>query len=208
MLRDDYKNIVFDLGGVLLNLNYSLTEAAFIKLGLTNFKTIYTQHLQTKLFEEFEKGNISSEEFRLSLRKHLRPDVSDVEIDAAWNAMLLDFPLERLQLLEKIKTNYRIFLLSNTNDIHLQAYSGYMQKTFGFKNELAHLFEKQYYSNRLGMRKPDSIIFEHVLTTNCLLPHETLFIDDSAQHIETAKKLGISTHWLNTKTENVLSLFN
>lgn len=204
MILNGYKNVIFDLGGVLLNLDYKRTEDAFVKLGLKNFDAIYSQHLQTELFEKFETGAISSSQFRAGIKAYLDNNITDTEIDDAWNAMLLDFPPERIHFLEKLKTTHRIFLLSNTNDIHLAAYSNYMRHTFGFDNELAHVFERQYYSNKVGMRKPNNDIFNFVLRENKLNATETLFIDDSQQHIATAKKSGINTYWLDTKKETIL----
>lgn len=205
MILNKYKNVIFDLGGVLLNLDYKRTEDAFIKLGLKNFDAIYSQHLQTELFEKFETGAISSSQFRVGIKTYLDNNITDTEIDSAWNDMLLDFPAERIRFLEKLKITHRIFLLSNTNDIHLAAYSNYMKRTFGFENGLAHIFERQYYSNKIGMRKPNTNIFDFVLRENKLNAAETFFIDDSQQHVTAAKQLGINAYWLDTKKETILS---
>ncbi|MES2284698.1 MAG: HAD family phosphatase [Bacteroidota bacterium] len=201
-----YKNIIFDLGGVLLNIDYSLATKAFSDLGLTDFDKLFSKAHQTKLFDLYEKGQISSEAFRDHVKSCFNTPIDDNTIDKAWNAMLLDFPPERLRLLQTLKTKQRIFLLSNTNDIHIQYINNYLQETFGIA-DLSGYFEKVYLSYKVGMRKPDAEIFELVLSENNLDPNETLFIDDSIQHIEGAKKLGIHTYWLDVKKESVMDLF-
>lgn len=197
------KNIIFDLGGVLLNLDYQLTVSAFKKLGIE--EKFYSQAQQQKLFDEYEKGLISSEDFRKGLIRIVGSEVEQAHLDTAWNAMLLDMPAERIRLLERLKDRYRLFLLSNTNDIHITAYSAYMKKAFGI-NDLSHIFEKEYYSYKVGMRKPDKEIFELVLKENDLSPAETLFIDDSPQHIEGARQAGINAYHLQPP-ETILHLF-
>jgi putative hydrolase of the HAD superfamily len=199
------KNIIFDFGGVILNIDYKLTENAFLKLGLTDFDKIYSQSTQKELFDVFEKGLISPEEFRKELRKYIR-SASDEQIDIAWNAMLLDLPAERVTLLDKLKKKHRIFLLSNTNEIHFTSFSSYMKEKFS-RDIFSDVFEKAYASHRVHMRKPDSEIFELVVQENSLRKEETLFIDDSIQHIEGAKKVGLNTVFLE-KGKTILDVFN
>ncbi len=202
----NYKNIIFDLGGVILNIDYSLTVDEFIELGITDFNKLFTQAKQNHFFDLVDKGSISSDDFRTEMKKHLKSSVEDYKIDEAWNAMLLDLPNERLDLLSQIKTTHRIFLLSNTNKIHIDAFHLYLEKDFGIP-DLSAYFEKMYFSYKVGMRKPDAEIFKLVLHENNLQPHETLFIDDSVQHIEGAKKLGIETYWLDTTKESITDIF-
>lgn len=199
------KNIIFDLGGVVLNINYQLTEIAFSKIGLHNFSELYSQSKQNFLFDGFEKGIISPNEFRKELKSFFNHPISEEEIDFAWNSMLLDLPKERVDLLLELKKKYRTFLLSNSNAIHYDVYTKNLQKDYQI-NSLGDLFEKDYFSFRLHMRKPDEEIFLHVLNDAGIIPAETLFIDDSIQHIETAKKLGIIVYLLEKK-ESILDLF-
>ncbi|MBI4930958.1 MAG: HAD family phosphatase [Bacteroidetes bacterium] len=199
------KNIIFDFGGVILNIDYKLTEDAFAKLGVKDFDRIYSQTTQKELFDVFEKGLITPADFRKEIRKFIYNDVSDSQIDKAWNSMLLDLPAERVQLLDKLKTKYRTFLLSNTNQIHCDTFSGYMQKQLG-RDIFSGAFEKTYFSHKINMRKPDVEIFEFVLKENNLRKEETLFIDDSIQHIEGAKKMGLNTVFLE-KGKTILDLF-
>ncbi|MBN4051505.1 HAD family phosphatase [bacterium AH-315-M05] len=198
------KNIIFDLGRVILNVDEHLTSEAFKKLGINDFNEIYSQIRQTSLFDKLEKGSITTDEFRTELKKHLPNSVNDRAIDDAWNAMLLDLPRERIHLLEQLRSKYQLFLLSNTNEIHIKAYSNILKNSYGFEN-LSHLFEKEYYSCKIGLRKPDDKIFRLVLSENGLIPGETLFVDDSEEHIEAAKKLGIRTHLLK-KGDSVLDI--
>jgi glucose-1-phosphatase len=201
-----YKNIIFDLGGVVLNIDYMLAVKAFNELGLLGFESFFSQAQQKQLFDLYEKGQISSADFRNELKKYCKTGVDDTTIDAAWNAMLLDLPKERLELLQRYKNTHRTFLLSNTNAIHIDTFNIYLQKNFNIPDLAGH-FEKLYLSYKVGMRKPDAEIFEFVLSENNLNPSETLFIDDSIQHIESANKLGIQTYWLDVKKESIVEIF-
>ncbi|MBI3501487.1 MAG: HAD family phosphatase [Bacteroidetes bacterium] len=204
-MNSSIKNIIFDLGGVILNIDYSLCEKAFTKFGVHDFKNIYSQKGQLDLFDDFETGKISAGEFRTRLKKLIPQKVSDEQFDEAWDAMLLDLPKERVELLQKLKKQYRTFLLSNTNEIHIKWVSDHLFRTFGFKI-FNSLFEKVYFSYEMGMRKPNAEIFELVLKENKLKKDETLFIDDSIQHIESAKQIGIKTLFLE-KGKTILDLF-
>ncbi len=202
-----YKNIIFDLGGVILNINYSLTEKAFRKLGVDNFDLLFSQAQQSHLFDNYEKGFITSTAFRNELNTYLKKNESDEIIDEAWNAILLDLPKERIELLKKVRTTHRTFLLSNTNEIHINTFNKYLQKEF-LTNDLSGLFEKVYLSYEIGMRKPDAEIFEFVLRENNLKADETLFIDDSSQHIAAAAKLGLHTYLLDVTKESIMDVIS
>lgn len=201
-----HKAVIFDLGAVLLNIDYGLTSKAFKDLGVDDIDQLFSKKAQTILFDKYEKGFISEKEFCDGVRKISQLDISDQQIINAWNAMLLDFPVERLQLLDALNKTYPIFLLSNTNYTHLCFIEDYLQMHFGFKN-FGHLFKKEYYSHKIGMRKPDAEIFELVLRENNLDAHTVFYIDDSIQHIEGAKKLGIDAYWLEVEKENIMDLF-
>lgn len=188
------RHIIFDLGGVLINLDYSLTEKAFIELGVENFQTLYSQLKQTPLFDDLETGKIDRIQFISELKKMCPLPLSDEQVCSAWNAMLLDFPLRRLQLLQQLRLYYDLVLLSNTNEIHEEAFSKVLKDNFGVN--LAAYFDKVYYSHRIGIRKPEVAVFQRVLNENNFQPEHTLFIDDSPQHIEAARSLGIHTIFL------------
>ena len=191
------KNIIFDLGAVLLNIDFQRTMAAFKNLGAENTNEFFSAYAQYSFFDEFDKGLITPYEFRNEIKKFLKKNVTEEMIDKAWNAMILDFPKERIDLLLSYKNKYRTFLLSNTNAIHFPVYNNQLKENFNINN-LSDLFEKAYYSYRLGLRKPDKEIFELVLKENNLIPNETTFIDDSPANIATANELGLRTIPLTT----------
>lgn len=205
MINNSKEAIIFDLGGVLLNLDYDLTEKAFISLGMADFGESYSQLQQTHLFDRFEKGEVSSFHFVNQLLDRLPSGTTANQVVHAWDAMILDFPVKRLQFLEELSNKYRIFLLSNTNDLHIDAVRRSLEKSVGHRN-LEQYFEKTYFSSAIGMRKPDSEIFAFVCTENNLDPAKTIFIDDSPQHIEGAKAVGIQAILLG-KNQDVSSLF-
>lgn len=186
------KNIIFDLGGVIINLGFQKSLDA-LQLLSQNQKVIhFSPQAQSELFDLYETGRISSEAFRKGLRETYQLTGDDATLDEAWNAMLLDIPRERLELLKDLRKTYRLFLLSNTNAIHMERFNKTVQEVSGEPN-LESLFEKTYYSHLVGMRKPDAAVFEHILKENNLVAGETLFIDDSIQHIEGAKRVGLQT---------------
>ena len=198
------KAIIFDLGAVILNINYQNTIDEFTKLGVNNAATFYSKKVQTNLFNQIETGMISSDEFLKALQKETK-NANINQVEKAWNAMLLDLPEERIQLIEKLKkNNYSIYLLSNTNAIHIDA----IKKQLGKRKWLAFckLFDKMYLSHELGLRKPDVKIFEYILKEQKIKAEEVFFIDDSPQHIASAKKIGIHCHHL-LDDENIITLF-
>jgi glucose-1-phosphatase len=184
------KNIIFDLGVVLINIDYQLTAEGFRKLGVENFERQYAYHGQKELFNRFERGLLSPEEFCEEIRRITSPGLSDAQVREAWNAMLLDFPPERVELLRRLRSRYRLFLLSNTNSIHVEAFRASLLTQYGF-DIFTELFEKAWFSNEMGMRKPERSIFEHVLNAHNLIPGETLFIDDVKANTDAALELGI-----------------
>ncbi len=138
------------------------------------------------------QGKISPEEFRAQLKRYIKVPITDEELDTAWMAMLMETPDENIELLKNLKSEYRTFLLSNTNAIHVERYGKILKEKFGLDNGLSTLFENVYYSHKVGMKKPDINIYKLLIDENGLKPEETLFIDDSIQNLESAKKLGIN----------------
>lgn len=186
------ENIIFDLGGVLLDIDYNLTRTAFENLGIINFDEMYSQAGADQLFQNLETGKISEENFHKELNIRTGLTLSPNEINSAWNAMLLSFREESLQFLDEIKLKYPIFLLSNTNHIHMTAFN----KIYHAKNRsksFDEYFNKAFYSCSIGLRKPDIICYEWILNNLNIEPGKTLFIDDSAQNIEGAKRAGMQT---------------
>ena len=184
------RNIIFDLGGVILDIDFSKTQQAFIDLGITNFAEMYGFTHVDSFFRQHEAGKITDEEFIASLQKMAGISLGTDVIQRAWNALLIRFPAERIELLKKLRQKYRLFLLSNTNAIHVVEFQKIYSNTFQ-NGSLVDLFDKVYYSNEIGMRKPNAEIYEFVLKDSQLLPEETLFIDDSLPNVEGAKQVGI-----------------
>ncbi len=189
------RNIIFDYGGVLFGVDYHRTEKAFDELGFPGFGDFFSKKKQTRLFDELEKGGISADIFREGIREAGGKAWSDEIIDSCWNAMLLGSPSWIFPMLEEVASRHRIFLLSNTNPIHETAFMRMNREQHDLA-DIATYFERAYYSHRIGKRKPDLDIFEWVLRENGLHAEETVFIDDSIQHVEGAKKAGIQGIWL------------
>lgn len=200
------KNIIFDLGGVIINLDMSATEQAFYELFGEQAHELNSTRAHENIFHPFEKGEISETQFRNLIREITGMNVTDEEIDYAWNAMLGEIPKERLDFLTELKSKYRTFLLSNTNTIHYKAFNKILDDAHGFP-ELEPFFEKCYYSQEVAMRKPNADIFEHVLNQNKLVPDETLFMDDTLMHLEGASELGIQVEHINAD-QDIFAVIN
>lgn len=200
------RNIIFDLGAVILNIDFKQTELAFAALGIGNFNEYYTLQSVTPLFEKLETGQVTSEAFYNEFRELANLPLRNEEIMNAWNALLLDFPTERINLLKELRKRYNIYLLSNTNEIHYNAFTKAFKEEFDNEN-FDELFIKAYYSHQLGLRKPSKEIFESVLKNEKLNAAETLFIDDSEANVEAAKSVGLQTiHLPSPKTILELNL--
>ncbi|HSK13880.1 MAG TPA: HAD family phosphatase [Phnomibacter sp.] len=189
------RNIILDLGGVLLNLDIPRTFTAFEQLGVTDFQQYYQQSYSNPLFARLEKGACTPEEFYEDFRATTGLKATDQAIADAWNAMLLDFRTESMAYLQTLRNQYRVFLLSNTNEIHLRAFRQIHYEQFGHHG-FDDLFEKAWYSHELGLRKPDVPCYTEVLARHQLSGAETLFVDDTPVNIEGAKKAGLVTGFL------------
>ena len=187
------KNIIFDYGNVIFDIDFRIAQASFQKLGITDIENFFAHKAHNQLFDDFETGAIPPAEFREGIRKAAnKPELNDAQIDDAWNSLLIGTHQQNHELLLKVKDKYRTFLLSNNNSIHYDWIINYLQTTFELNN-YDDYFEKAYFSQHMKLRKPNTNIFEQVLKENNLNPAETLFIDDSPQHIEGAKKVGLNT---------------
>lgn len=191
----ELRNIIFDLGAVLINIDYKKTERAFIQLGFENFEAMYSQFTADAIFEKLETGKISNEDFYDKLIALSPYEITKTQIQNAWNEIILDWRVESLDFLETLSPNYKLFLLSNTNAIHHECFNNTL-KIETQRTEIDSLFTKAYYSHEIHLRKPNADIFEFVSKDANIAMHETLFIDDSFNNIETAKKLGFKTHLL------------
>ena len=210
MIRKDslkgIKNLIFDLGGVIIDLSQDSTVREFAKLGGVTEEKVRQDLLPTESFHDYERGAISDDEFRDRVRHHLGVNASNDEIDRCWNAMLAGLPIERLQLLERLRKNYRLYLLSNTCEIHLIKFNQMVFDMTGHE-ELDYYFDKAYYSHRIKMRKPGREIYDSVLADSELHAEQTLFLDDNLINLEGAEVCGIKTFHVKNP-ELVLDLFS
>ncbi|MFH1296961.1 MAG: HAD family phosphatase [Bacteroidota bacterium] len=205
MLEIPIRNIIFDFGGVICNIDISRMEKAFVALGIKQFDKEYSVTERDNFFGSFETGKISPKQFRDTLANYFDRQVTEQEIDAAWNALLQDIPASRISLLRNLVHHYRLFLLSNTNEIHFNKYLKELQEVYGVSG-FKDLFEKAYFSHQIGLRKPFREVFDFVISDAGLNRKETLFIDDSMQHVEGARKAGLQTYHLR-EGESITDLF-
>jgi putative hydrolase of the HAD superfamily len=207
-MKDKYKHIILDFGGVIFNIDYHLTVAEFEKIGFTQFYTWYSQAKQHELFDKLETGMISPEKFFAEIRNISGLDLKDAQIENAWNALLIGLPQNRIELLKDLSSQYNLYLVSNTNIIHASSFQHDIDKNFGWEN-FKNLFNKVCLSHEIQKRKPNADVFEYVIESNGLNKDETLFVDDSIQHIDGASKIGIDSYFLDLKSgdsfENLFS---
>ena len=199
------KNIIFDLGGVFITLDPQRTLDAFEQLGADQVHELYSTESIDPLIKEFEKGAATAPELRIGLQQSMGLWVHDQAFDQAWNAMLGDFPTERLDLLEKLSSKYTLVLLSNTNEIHFNAVFKIRDRDPATQ-QLLDPFAREYYSHHMRMRKPDEVIYQTVLDDMALNPKETLFVDDSLEHATGALKVGVKSLYLEA-SKTVLDIF-
>lgn len=187
------KNIIFDYGNVIFSIDFLRAQQAWKQLGINNAAEFFGHKQQDEIFDKFDRGEVTADEFRTYIRQKTgNSALTNDQINTAWNSMLLGIEAGNNELLLNLKGKYRTFLLSNINAIHYDHIMAYLKSEFGFDGN-DHIFEKTYYSHLTGKRKPEPEIFELVLKENNLTPAETLFIDDSPQHLAAAQKLGIQT---------------
>lgn len=206
-LQPPVKNLIFDLGGVILDLSVDHTLEAFAKVSGISKQKVQEIFQTSPGFNEYEKGKMGDGDFRLYLKDLYKVNVSDKEIDTCWNAMLRGLPPVKLQLLKTLQSKYNVLLLSNTNEIHLSYINAVMLPAVKGEASLDYYFHRAYYSHRMLMRKPDAEIFERVLHENGLQAAQTLFLDDNAQNVAGAQSVGIKTVHV-TSPDLILEYFN
>lgn len=195
-MKSDFENIIFDFGGVIINIDYQATINAFKKLGIPNFDHLYSQAQQSDLFDAIETGRISPQHFINGILQLLPAGITPNQVVHAWNAMILDIPEDRIDFLIELSATKKIYLLSNTNSIHIDK----ALREWNAKSQypIEQVFTKVYLSHEMGMRKPNPEIFQRVCKEQGLDPSETLFIDDSIQHVHGARAAGLYAHHLIT----------
>jgi glucose-1-phosphatase len=187
-----FKAVIFDFGNVIINIEFQRIYQTFAKFTSKPVAYIDKKITEDQIFRRYESGQFTDEEFREVIRQTLGFPLSDLEVDTAWNAILLDIPTDRIDLIHNIRQKYPVYLLSNTNNIHITASNNYLKKNHGIKS-LDLLFDKLYLSYEMGMWKPDAEIYLEVLRSNRLQPNEVIFFDDNIQNIESAKAIGMQT---------------
>ena len=185
------RNIIFDLGGVILDIDIPKAKDAFRELGVTEIDKLFGLGHASSIFKQQEVGKISDDDFIAELNKMSSSELDKEKVFKAWNSLLIAFPEERIKLLKKLKKEYRLFLFSNTNSIHVRAFEKMFRDQFN--ESFSDLFEKIYYSHVIGLRKPDAESFRFILKDSNLKPEETLFVDDAINNIEGAEAVGLKT---------------
>ena len=197
-----FKAVIFDFGNVIINIEFQRIYQTFAKFTSKPIAYIEKRITEDQIFRRYESGQFTDEEFREVIRQTLGFPLSDHEVDTAWNAILLDIPADRIDLIHKIRQKYPVFLLSNTNNIHIKASNNYLKKTHGI-NSLDILFDRLFLSYEMGMWKPDTEIYYEVLRSINLEPNEVVFFDDNLQNIESAKAIGMQTILVESTTSVV-----
>jgi len=186
------QNLIFDLGGVILDIELHRAMKAFAILGQCDADALQARFWRSALFFDHETGRCGDAVFRRGVCELLQKDIPDAEIDRAWNALLLAFPAERIALLQQLRKHYRLYLLSNTNAIHIRAVNQLLHQQHGIAN-LTELFDKVYYSYEVGKRKPDPALYTHVLADAGITAAETVFFDDLPVNLQGADQTGLCT---------------
>lgn len=185
-----HKNILFDLGGVILDLNINGTLEAFLELGFPSELLKYPENFHTDIFFKYETGMINTEEFRNLIRNQFNVTFSDEAFDEAWCKMLARVTQKRIEILKSLSGMYNLYMLSNTSEMHIEKFGRMFEEAGGVG--LNDIFKKCYYSYEIGYHKPDEEAFQHVLNDAGIIAEETLFLDDNIQNIKAAQALGFN----------------
>jgi len=186
------KTIIFDLGGVIIDLHVEKTISAFAQLSGLSEPEVESEYLSAQFFKQYEKGLISDSQFRQALREEFHVEANDGEIDEAWNSMLGDIPADRIESVKELMRNFKCIVLSNTNAIHERAFHKILSRSFPYQH-LNDLFHEVYFSHELNQRKPDQEIYKNVLSLSKTSAAEALFMDDGQTNLDSADQLGIHT---------------
>ncbi len=188
------KNIILDLGGVIIDIDYHKPVVAFRELSIKNLDEMYSQKDANPLFESLEVGAITNDFFVNSVQQMTNQTISTEQVYQAWNSILLNFRAETVAYILSLKEQFQLYLLSNTNAIHQASFEATFIKEFGFP--IQNCFHKIYYSHQIGLRKPYANAYQFVLNDANIKARESIFIDDSPVNIPAAQALGIATHLL------------
>ncbi len=185
------KNVIFDLGNVVVDIDLNITFQRFEKLGFVIDDNFLKKYHEIRIFKDFEEGRATPFEFTSELLKKMKSGVTHEDVVDAWNSLLGDYNAERISAILDLRQSHKVFLLSNTNSLHIDSCANRVP----IVGTLDKLFDKVYYSHEMGMSKPNHIIFETVLSDANIKAEETLYLDDSSANVEAARNLGIES-WL------------
>lgn len=196
-MMENIRNLIFDLGNVILNIDTKLSEIAFAKYGMNDFEKLYTLASQNELFDRLEVGSITENEFYDEFRRVTGCKLDNKTLEQCWDALIMDFPAARIDMLKRLKNEgkYRTFILSNTNIIHYRFYTALLKRVHGVDG-LESLVEHAYFSHEIGLKKPNRDIFDYVVEHSHIKPEESIFIDDNEANIKAANALGFNTIFL------------
>jgi glucose-1-phosphatase len=201
----EIKNIIFDLGGIFIEIDYGATRKAFIDLGVLNFDELYQQDYVSALFEDLEVGKINEQEFYHQFRIISKSNLTNEQIKLAWNAMIGSFWIERLEFASLLKKRYNVFLLSNTNIIHQNCFESILNKA-NATEKYSKSFHQIYYSHQINLRKPNADSYLKIINEHHLVANETLFIDDTLKNIQGAQSIGLQVLHLKPQANFVESV--
>ena len=194
----NFKNILFDLGGVILDINIQATLKRFYELGFPPELLQYPESMQTDVFFKYQTGKLDTEQFRDEIRNATGVKMSDEVFDEAWNAMLVGIPKERTDLLKVLSKRYKLYMLSNTSEMHVKVFEKMYLDAAG--ESMHNVFDKIYYSHEIGLHKPDREAWEYVVKDAAIIPEETLFLDDTIYNIKASKELGFQAIHIHERT--------
>ena len=192
------KNILFDLGGVILDINVQATLKQFYELGFPAELMQFPNSMTTDLYFKYETGKLNTEQFRNQIRKAAGIEMTDRAFDEAWNAMLVHFPEERVALLKELSKRYKLYMLSNTSALHVKVFEKMYLDSAG--ESMHQVFAKIYYSHEIGWHKPDREAWEYVIKDSAINPEETLFLDDNIHNIKASQELGFQAIHIHERT--------
>ena len=192
------KNILFDLGGVILDINVQATLKQFYELGFPAELMQFPNSMTTDLYFKYETGKLNTEQFRNQIRKAAGVEMTDRAFDEAWSAMLVRFPEERVALLNELSKRYKLYMLSNTSALHVKVFEKMYLASAG--ESMHQVFDKIYYSHEIGWHKPDREAWEYVIKDAAINPEETLFLDDNIHNIKASQELGFKAIHIHERT--------
>jgi len=192
------KNILFDLGGVILDINVQATLKQFYELGFPAELMQFPNSMTTDLYFKYETGKLNTEQFRNQIRKAAGVEMTDRAFDDAWNAMLVRIPEERTSLLLSLSKRYKLYMLSNTSALHVKVFEKMYLDSAG--ESMHQVFDKIYYSHEIGWHKPDREAWEYVIKDAGIKAEETLFLDDNIHNIKASQELGFQAIHIHERT--------